>query len=92
MDPLSRVIVIGVSGIVVATVMKIIVEGILRFAELQRRDTLPDRSVIERLERIEIAVDAVAIEVERLGEHQRFNSQLALGKSAPIPARVVTPH
>jgi len=30
-----------------------------------------------RLERIEQAVDAIAIEVERIGEAQRFNAKLA---------------
>ena len=52
----------------------------------------------ERLERIERAVDATAIEVERIGEGQRFLTR-ALGdrsvadpKHADASGRVVTPH
>jgi aspartate 1-decarboxylase len=35
----------------------------------------------ERLERIEHAVDAMAVEVERLGEGQRFTTQLLAGRA-----------
>ncbi len=44
----------------------------------QRRDPAVDL----RLERIEQAVDAVAIEVERLGESQRYQAKL-LGEGTP---------
>jgi hypothetical protein len=52
----------------------------------------------ERLERIERAVDVTALEVERIGEGQRFLTR-ALGErshvdpaQADAPGRVVTPH
>jgi hypothetical protein len=52
----------------------------------------------ERLERIERGVDATAIEVERIGEGQRFLTR-ALGErpvadptQADASGRVVTPH
>lgn len=52
----------------------------------------------ERLERIERAVDATAIEVERIGEGQRFLTR-TLGErpaadaaQAKVPGRVITPH
>jgi Na+-transporting methylmalonyl-CoA/oxaloacetate decarboxylase gamma subunit len=44
--------------------------------------------VVARLERIEQAVDAVAIEVERISEGQRFTTKLLsdrAGESAPEP-------
>jgi len=54
-----------------------------------------------RLERIEIALDAIAIEIERLGESQRFTAKLLAERDrlpradvppAPSPSRVITPH
>lgn len=51
----------------------------------------------ERLERIERAVDVTALEVERIGEGQRFLTR-ALGERAlgepprTDPGRVTTPH
>jgi anti-sigma factor RsiW len=55
-----------------------------------------------RLARIEQAVDAIAVEVERLGEGQRFVTKLLAERGsapAPLPAsggatemRVTTPH
>ena len=59
--------------------------------------TLPPE-LVERLDRIERAVDVTALEVERIGEGQRFLTR-ALGDRAlaepPRPegsGRVVTPH
>jgi hypothetical protein len=40
--------------------------------------------VVNRLERIERAIDAMAVEVERISEGQRFTTKLlSEGKSAP---------
>jgi hypothetical protein len=54
--------------------------------------------IVERLERIERAVDVTALEVERIGEGQRFLTR-ALGERAlaepsrtDSPGRVTTPH
>ena len=59
--------------------------------------TLPS-DLMERLERIERAVDTTALEVERIGEGQRFLTR-ALGDRSIIdapradsPGRVITPH
>ena len=44
---------------------------------LERRDELPRTSeVLARLQSIEQAVDAVALEVERISEAQRFTTRL----------------
>lgn len=54
--------------------------------------------LIERLERIERAVDVTALEVERIGEGQRFLTRALGERSLPDPARpdspgrIVTPH
>lgn len=39
----------------------------------------------ERLERLQQSVDAIAIEVERIAEAQRFSAKL-LAERAPVPA------
>jgi hypothetical protein len=62
----------------------------------RNQGTIPAR-LDERLERIERAVDTVAVEVERLGEGQRFTVRLLrdanLGPSNPVePYRINTPH
>jgi hypothetical protein len=61
----------------------------------QRREALPrDPEADERLERMEHAIDAVAIEVERIAEGQRFVTKL-LAERAPqpigIPASTAAP-
>jgi hypothetical protein len=73
-------------------VVKVIANTVLRAAELTRRPSVDETTIRERLERIEIAVDTIAIEVERLGEHHRFNAQLALNRPEPLPSKTVTPH
>ena len=52
-----------------------------------------------RLDRLEAAVDAIAIEVERISEGQRFTTQLLSErvqgtpqKRGVLPERVITPH
>jgi hypothetical protein len=39
----------------------------------------------ERMQRIEQTVEAIAIEVERVSEHQRFLTQAMLGTPTPLP-------
>ena len=61
-----------------------------------------DSPVEERLERIEQAIDAMAVEVERISEGQRFTTKLlseratgGTGDASPAvkpAARVITPH
>jgi hypothetical protein len=62
--------------------------------------TAADSAVEARLARIEDAVEAIAIEVERMGEGQRFVTKLLAERTqqalpeSPIPpaGRVTTPH
>jgi hypothetical protein len=60
----------------------------------ERTPQLPAGDVIARLERIEQAIEAMAIEVERISEGQRFTTALLAEKNAgttpalpPGPAR-----
>jgi hypothetical protein len=61
----------------------------------------PSNPAIEaRLARIEEAVDTIAVEMERMGEGQRFVTKLLAERSAQLPeasksassGRVTTPH
>ena len=64
-----------------------------------RKPTDETPRVEARLERVEQALDAIAVEMERVGEGQRFLTRLladrppALNEAAdPKRGRVVTPH
>src|SRR5690242_5036653 len=70
-----------------------------RYIELKHEHRVPKSvdGVSERLERIELTVEATAIEVERISEANRFMSKLLADRSvppspAPRPERVITPH
>jgi cellobiose-specific phosphotransferase system component IIB len=94
MDQEAKVMIVVAACVTAALIVKTIASAIVRLAEASRhRNVEVDAtSIRERLERIEIAVDTIAIEVERLGEHQRFNAQLAMNRPEPLPKNVVTPH
>ena len=65
-----------------------------------RRSAMPLQAVDQRLERIEAAIDVMAVEVERIAEGQRFAVRLATERSPNELAagarraegRAVTPH
>jgi hypothetical protein len=71
-----------------------------RFLELRHERALraPSDDLAERLQRIEMTVEATAVEVERIAEANRFVAKLladrAPAASAPSksPERVITPH
>jgi hypothetical protein len=94
MDQEAKVMIVVAIGITAALIVKTIASAIVRYAEVHRRQevAVDEQSIRARLERIEVAVDTIAIEVERLGEHQRFNAQLALNRPEPLPKKVNTPH
>jgi hypothetical protein len=92
---MSKVMIVAAMGGSVVIVVKTLADSIIRYAELRRGTDakLTRQDIQERLERIEVAVDTIAVEVERLGEHHRFNAQLALNRPVEaLPPRVITPH
>ena len=62
----------------------------------ERRPPLAIDGLHERLERIELTVEATAVEVERIAEANRFVAKLLAEHGATPPAtrpeRVITPH
>jgi len=70
-----------------------VARAVVRVRQLQT--PAPSSDIEARLARIESAVEAIAIEIERNGELQRFNAQLLAGEASPEPLRVerpITPH
>jgi hypothetical protein len=71
---------------------------ILTWIKRPRPQAALPSDLAERLERIERAVETTALEVERIGEGQRFLTR-ALGERSVVepargeaPGRVITPH
>jgi hypothetical protein len=80
--------------------LKVVIDGLVRLAEA-RRDAGPGLSpagLAQRLDRLETAVDTIAVELERMGEVQRFLAQLPRAEAPPprapdlaVRVRAVTP-
>jgi|SRR6267378_573340 hypothetical protein len=51
-----------------------------------KREALGSGTIDQRLERIEQAVDAIAIEMERVSEGQRFTTRLLADRGSPASA------
>jgi ribosomal protein S13 len=76
-DEIVRIIVAGIIGITITVSM--VAMAAARIFSSRRRKDLPDAGIArleERLERMEQAIDAMATEVERVSEGQRFTSRL----------------
>jgi hypothetical protein len=75
---------LGIAAIIGATVsISMIAMAIAKMVASRRRKDLPDSNVArleQRLERMEQAIDAMAVEVERVVEGQQFTSRLLAGK------------
>ena len=65
-----------------AYLLRTISQIILRRLEL-KRESLGSGAIDQRLERIEQAVDAIAIEMERVSEGQRFTTRLLADRVPP---------
>ena len=87
MPPGIVIIAVGafVAGIVI---VKTIAETILRLRDQNRHASNPAMSSVsdERIARIEAAVEAIAIEVERISEGQRFTTKLLSEQNQPVQA------
>ena len=76
-EEIMRIIIAGIIGITISVSM--IAMAVARIFSSRRSKHLPDASLSrleERLERMELAIDAMATEVERVSEGQRFTSRL----------------
>lgn len=60
--------------------------------ELQALHREPDSELGERLERIEHAIEAMAVEVERISEGQRFVTRLLADRARELDALPASEH
>jgi hypothetical protein len=81
MDPGEVATVAIIFGTTAATILSL---ARMRLRAKEHRGQLSDPGVESRLDRIEQAVDAIAIEVERMAESQRFTARL-LAERLPTP-------
>ena len=83
-------IVVPIAGMLMIVVLSIgvpLVVGLTRRWQRQAEHPQIKPDMSARLERIEQAVDAIAIEVERISEAQRFTTKLLTDRgSAPEPS------
>ena len=90
MDPgaVAIIVPLGFFAMVVMIVVgRPIVKAIANKAENESRRPQIPSEVMNRLERIEQAVDAIAVEVERISEGQRFTTKLLSDTRDPaLPA------
>ena len=76
-ENIARIIIAGVIGVTISVSM--IAMAVSKMVSTRRKRDLPESSVArleERLERMELAIDAMATEVERVAEGQRSQSKL----------------
>lgn len=91
-DQLARVIIAGliVSGIVIGLMAQAWVK--IRTSRNSWGEATP--GIEKRLERMEQAIESVAVEVERISEAQRFTAKLLADRAEQAPRqpeRVITP-
>ena len=87
-------IVVPVAGMIMIVVLAIFVPFTVAYIRRTgRRSELPaaQPEVVQRLERMEQAIDAIAVEVERISEGQRFTTKLLSERADAQPSRALPP-
>jgi hypothetical protein len=99
MDPSDLIPVMAIAFLGGTTLVSIL--GAYALGKSRRRDVpnvAPDPELAERVERVERLMETMAIEIERIGEGQRFlikvlgSKQLSSPDAPRTPERVITPH
>ena len=68
------------AALIVATVSALATVAVVAFRAMARTKRLPPQMQDDRLEHLQQSVDAIAIEVERIAEAQRFTTKLLSGR------------
>lgn len=108
MDPIVLTASVVSGCVVLGYIVKVVTDGVTEVLAARRSDRSYSESnnIDDRLSRLESSIDAVALELERVGELQRFTAQISAGTVVPLrlapplalhsdPAvhvRAVTPH
>lgn len=83
-------LVIGLFGTVIAIGMPLAIAFARRIGHQNLGPPVPPE-VAQRLARMEQAIDAIAVEVERISEGQRFTTKLLSERAGAEPARALPP-
>ena len=87
-ENIARIAITAVIGLKISVSM--IAMAVASIAAKRRRKELPDSSIArleERLERMEQAIDAMATEVERVADGQRFTTRLLAKRQVESQSR-----
>ena len=96
----SSIAIMGIGAFgAIAVCVKSIADAVVRYAE-GRRNQAPEKELVSdaRMARLEVAVESIAVEVERISEGQRFTTRLLNNQlHQPVarldrPGKVDTPH
>jgi hypothetical protein len=68
-----------------------LVRSYTKRVESKPRESLPSGELVTRLDRIEQAIEAMATEVERIAEGQRFTTKLLSEGRTKAPAAIAAP-
>jgi hypothetical protein len=69
-----------------------LVRSYVKRVETKPREALPSGELVTRLDRIEQSIEAMATEVERIAEGQRFTTKLLSEGRHNAPAAIAAPH
>ncbi len=87
MDLGPATIIVTSSLVAAVAIVKLLVDASIRWRELHTINPTPELE--RRLERIELALESIACEIERTGEAQRFAARLSPPKPDASASRVV---
>jgi hypothetical protein len=75
-------LIIGIVAICVTTILPLSIVYLRRGERVKNQQQLPIPDILARLERMELGMESMAGELERIGEGQRFTTKLLQTSSA----------
>ena len=91
-DQLTVVVIVAI--VTSSALFAILIAAWVRVRGLRQTASAATPAIDKRLERMEQAIESVAVEVERISEAQRFTAKLLADRAASAPQqpeRVITP-
>lgn len=85
MSPPEFILIVLTMGLAFAVAFPL-VRAFARRLEGKPKATLPDPELVQRLERLERGMEAIAIEMERVGEGQRFVTKVLAERERALPS------
>lgn len=87
-------VIVPISGMLMVLAMVLgvpLVRSYTRRVESKPRESLPSGELVTRLDRIEQSIEAMATEVERIAEGQRFTTKLLSEVKTHAPTAIAAP-